>query len=132
MTDHGLLRTHLAFAVPLRIEELQQQPDWALDQLAATLGDRILTADAMQYGGGRPGEAARSIGAWTTTLALLALRSDGGIDFNDQHWCALSGCRASSRYEHAPDTDELPDPPDEPRPRPIVDLHLPDYTPSRH
>lgn len=107
-----LLHTHLAMAVPLRIHELRDQPDSALDKIRADLPDRLQQgADAMQFGGGNRGEIGRSIGAWTTGLALMALQAEGGIDFQGMHWCAIPNCRAGSRFEHAVGT-EPDDPPD--------------------
>jgi hypothetical protein len=97
-----LLHTHLAAMVPLRIQELREEPDWALEQIRAALPDRLQRgADAMQFGGGTQGVAGQSIGAWTTALALLALQAQGGVDFQGMHWCAVPNCRASSRFDHA-------------------------------
>ena len=102
------LISHLQFAVPIRIEELRQQPDWALDQLQAALPDRLQQgADAMQFGHAALGEISRNVAAWTTALALLALRAQGGVDADfdgtNLHWCRTRYCRAASRFEHAPD-----------------------------
>jgi hypothetical protein len=119
-----LLRTHLAFAVPLRIDELRGQPDTTLQRIWTGVRDRLQTgADSMQFGGGTPGDTGRSVGAWTTAFALLALQADGGVDFIGLHWCAIPHCRAASRFDHADDTEPRPRPP--PR-RPIEDL--PDIT----
>jgi hypothetical protein len=121
VTAQHLLHTHLACAVPLRIQELRDQPEWALDQIRATLPERLQQgADAMQFGGGAPGEAALTVGAWTTALALLALQADGGVDFAGHHWCATPNCRAANRYDHADGEDDGTEP-DKP-PRPIHDL----------
>jgi hypothetical protein len=124
-----LLRTHLAAMVPLRIHELRDQPDWALEEIRAALPDRIQKgADTVQFGGGKRGEAGQSIGAWTTGLAFLALQAEGGVDFQGMHWCAIPHCRAASRFDHAdPDWDEpwpSPEPgePTDPSARPVTTL----------
>jgi hypothetical protein len=120
-----LLLTHLAFAVPFRIDELRDQPDWALEEIRAGLPERLQQrADVAMFGGGRPGEARQYVGALTTALALMALQADGGVDFAGLHWCAIPHCRASSRYDHGDDLGpdpwagipELPEPDPAPTP----------------
>lgn len=122
--NEQLLHTHLACAVPLRIHELQQEPEWVLEQTRSGLLERLQQgADAMQFGSGGDGEAGLAIGAWTTALALLALQAEGGVDFAGLHWCAIPHCRASSRFDHANDGDRPgPPEPDEPPERPVHSL----------
>lgn len=107
-----LLLTHLAAAVPLRIDELRDQPDWALEEIRAGLSDRMQKGtDSMLFGGGSKGEVAAAVGAWTTAIALMALQAEGGVDFAGMHWCSIPHCRANRRTDHADDTEPLPAPP---------------------
>lgn len=119
----------LSVAVPLEIQKLNEQPDWALDDMAEALGIGLglqKGADALQFGTGQPGEITESFAAHTRALALLAIRAEGGVDFHGQHWCADLRCRATSRYDHAPDTGDLtlPEQPAAPAPRTIHDVQL--------
>lgn len=119
----------LAVAVPLEIQKLNEQPDWALDDMAEALDAGLglqKGADAMQFGTGQPGEITESFAAHTRALALLAIRAEGGVDFRGQHWCADFRCRATSRYDHAPDTGDAEPPkgPVVPAPRAIHDVAL--------
>jgi hypothetical protein len=120
----NLIHIHLAAAVPLRIHELRQLPDSAVDAIRAGLPERLQQgADAMLFGTAAPGEAGRAVGAWTTALALLALTAEGGVDFAGRHWCPIPHCRATSRYEHAaPNPDGLQPRDPHPEPRPVHDL----------
>jgi hypothetical protein len=121
------LLTALQMAVPLQIETLRDQPDWALDALRTAVADRLQQGgDAMQFGGDGAGMA---FAAHVRALAYLALTAEGGVDFAGLHWCAIRCCRASTRLDHADDTPAAEPPPPTP-PRPITDIHLPDGSPA--
>jgi len=103
-TAAGELAYGIAAAALLRIHELRQRSDWELEQIRATPPGHLQQgADTARFGGGAPGEAARSIGAWTTVLALLALLAEGGADFQGMHWCAVSGCPTTAWFDHVDD-----------------------------
>lgn len=112
-------------AVPLEIETLRGQPDWALETLRTAVADKLQQGgDTLQFGGAGAGTA---FAAHVRALALLALQAEGGIDFAGLHWCAIRCCRAASRFDHAEDTPTS-EPPPPPKSRPITDIHLPDDT----
>lgn len=104
-TDH--LRTALTVSVPLEIDRIRNNPPDTLDALTTHATTALQEgADDLQFGGHR-GRAGTSFAAHTRALAILALRSDGGVDFAGLHWCQTRGCRARSRLDHA-DMTEAP------------------------
>lgn len=99
-----LLATALQMAVPLEIEKLRRLPAQALEGHRASLdGLTAVASDAMQFGGKGAGLA---FAAHVRAFALLALLAEGGIDFCGLHWCAVPGCRARYRLDHAPGTGD--------------------------
>ena len=121
-----LLTTTLQAAVPLEISRMRGWSPEELEAARAELRDLIhVGADAMQFGGSGAGVA---LARWAQALALLAVTAEGGVDFAGLHWCALRGCRARTRYEHADLSPPAPEPAFVPPPRlrPVVDLPLPD------
>ena len=119
-----LLTVTLQVAVPLEVERMRGWSPEELEAARADLRDLIHQgADAMQFGGASAGAA---LTRWAQALALLALVAEGGVDFAGLHWCAVPGCRARSRYEHADLSTLEPALVPPPRLRPVVDLPLPD------
>jgi hypothetical protein len=122
--QHMVLRATLQFAVPMHMIELQRLPVDMLPGIASASATTVgFHGDALQYGGKHCAEA---FNALARGLAAAALTADGGVDFAGLHWCTIRNCRARRRFDHADDTPERPDPEPAP-PRPIVDVHLPDY-----
>lgn len=119
-----VLRETLALAVPLHMVELHGLPPHRLAGIASDAATTIGShGDALQYGG------KHCAGAFNTLargLAAAALTADGGIDFAGHHWCADPYCRAASRFDHVPATDdvELPEQPLVPEPRATHDVPL--------
>lgn len=85
--QRDLLRTALSAAVPLRMLELKDVPVECLLARAPKLADVVASqGDALQFGGGRRGTAAKAFNALADGLAILALTCDGGVDWLDMHW----------------------------------------------
>ncbi|RXS78887.1 hypothetical protein EST92_19845 [Streptomyces sp. TM32] len=120
-----VLRETLTLAVPLHMVELH---GLSPDRLAGIASDAATTigshGDALQFGGKHCAEA---FNALARGLAAAALTADGGADFAGHHWCADPRCRAASRFDHAPDTDDDAEPPKAtpiPEPRATHDVPL--------
>lgn len=124
-TEHQqmVLRESLNLAVPLHMVELHGLPPHMLAGIASDAATTIGShGDALQYGGKH---CAGAFNALARGLAAAALTADGGVDFAGRHWCAAY-CRATSRYDHAPDIDDAKPPkgPVVPAPRAIHDVPL--------
>lgn len=95
-----LLET-LRLAVPMHITELRpvapEQRAAIASRCATVLGSH---GDALQFGGKHCAEA---FNALARGLAAAALTAPGGIDALGGHWCAVPGCRAARRFDHADD-----------------------------
>lgn len=127
-TQRMVLRETLRLAVPLHINELRGRAPETLTAIssraATTVGSK---GDTLQFGG-RRGEAAEVFNALARGLAAAALVADGGVDFLGLHWCAIPGCRAAARFDHAEAGEPWPrDEPDPEPPQRAVDT-LPDLS----
>lgn len=117
-TAHPLLADTLQMAVPLRIAELRAAPP---DQLLA-MARQIQHGDDVLYGGTH---TAADTGALITTLAVLALTAEGGVDFAGMHWCTVEHdvCPARPVFGHL-GPHELPVPAPRPKRRAVTTAPL--------
>jgi hypothetical protein len=97
--QRSLLRDTLRFAVPLQMVELLSQPQATLIDLAQEAAQIIAVhGDDLQFGGAH---CAAAFSALARGLAISALLSEGGVDFDGQHWCTDPTCKAAGRLQHA-------------------------------
>jgi hypothetical protein len=107
----------LEVSVPLFIAELRGTSHWQRVSLAREDADQIAAhGDALMFRGTKKGQAARSFNALARGLAIGAYQP-GGITFAGRHWC--------TDHDVCTGAKPAPQPPPEPKRRPIVDVHLP-------
>ncbi|WP_144385767.1 hypothetical protein [Streptomyces sp. SAJ15] len=117
-----LLET-LRLAVPEHMDDLRgftpEQRCEIAKACAAIVGSH---GDALQFGGKHCAEA---FNALARGLAAAALTAWGGVTFDGLHWCAIPGC-ADANADHPQPHPERAPRRSVPKPRTVVDLHLPE------
>lgn len=113
-----VLLPSLLLAVPMWIHRLRTTGEDQRVALAKDCADVIAAhGDDLLYRSKKPGRTAEVFNALARGIAIGA-HQPGGITVFGQHWCtdhdACTGAEAAPQVEP------------EPKPRPIVDVHLPD------
>lgn len=128
MTDlqQMLLQTSLFLAVPMHMDQMRHLEPLQLCEIASQCAHIVgQHGDDLQAGGGHCAEAHNAL---ARGLAAAALVAPGGVDYLGAHWCAVPGCRAARRFDHADDEPHAA-PLAIPGPRQIADVirDLADY-----
>lgn len=114
--QHTVLRETRRLAVPLHTDRMRGLPPGSLTAIASDCATTIGThGDDLMFGGQH---CKTAFNALARGLAAAALTADGGIDWDGLHWCAIPGCQAGSRYDHAEHAPRPPGP-DTPPVRPV-------------
>lgn len=124
-TQRMILRETLRLAVPMHMHELRRLPVDSILEIASDTATDIGThGDDLQFGGKH---CAQAFNALARGLAAASLIAQGGVTFQGLHWCVIAHC-------DTPEADH-PQPypwsaPVKPKPRPIVDVLLPEVPPK--